>query len=88
MDAWNDAIAVLNSGQTMLPPDPIKLPFPGATPPPHPEVVLNSSSPPLGAVMVDLEVESTEAAGPVDAGLHNAPDGGSAAPGEAGPNNS
>ena len=88
MDAWNDAIVVLNSGQTMLPPDPIKLPFPGATPPPHPEAVLNSSSPPLGAVMVDLEVESAEAAGPIDAGLHDAPDGGSAAPGEAGPNNS
>jgi hypothetical protein len=41
-DAWNDAIAVLNSGQTMLPPKPIKLPFPGATPPPPPETVLNS----------------------------------------------
>uniref|UniRef100_A0A2N9FHG6 Transposase (putative) gypsy type domain-containing protein n=1 Tax=Fagus sylvatica TaxID=28930 RepID=A0A2N9FHG6_FAGSY len=87
-DAWNDAIAVLNSGQTMLPPDLIKLPFPGATPPSHPEAVLNSLSPPLGAVMVDLEVESAEAAGPVDAGLHDAPDGGSAAPGEAGLNNS
>ncbi len=57
MDAWNDAIVVLNSGQTMLPPDLIKLPFPGATPPSHPEAVLNSLSPPLGAVMVDLEVE-------------------------------
>uniref|UniRef100_A0A2N9G0U2 Uncharacterized protein n=1 Tax=Fagus sylvatica TaxID=28930 RepID=A0A2N9G0U2_FAGSY len=88
-DAWNDAIAVLNSGQTMLPPDPIKLPFPGAIPPPHPEEVLNSPSPLLGAVMVDLEeVEPTEAAGLVDTGLHDAPDGGSAAPGEAGPNNS
>jgi hypothetical protein len=44
-DAWNDAIAVLNSGQTMLPPDPIKLPFPSATPPPPPETVLNSPPP-------------------------------------------
>jgi hypothetical protein len=62
-DAWNDAIAVLNSGQTMLPPNPIKLPFPGATPPLHPEAVLNSPPPQLGAVMVDLEeVESAEAA--------------------------
>uniref|UniRef100_A0A2N9F9C4 Uncharacterized protein n=1 Tax=Fagus sylvatica TaxID=28930 RepID=A0A2N9F9C4_FAGSY len=88
MDAWNDAIAMLNSGQTMLPPNPIKLPFPGATPPPHPETVLNSPPPQLGAVMVDLEeVESAEAAGPVDAGLQDAPDGGSAAPDEAGPNN-
>jgi hypothetical protein len=32
-DAWNDALAVLSSGQTMLLPNPIKLPFPGATPP-------------------------------------------------------
>ena len=87
-DAWNDGIAVLQSGQTMLPPDPIKLPFPGATPPPHPEAVLNSPPPQLGAVMVDLEdVESAEAAGPVDAGLQDAPNGGSAAPEEAGPNN-
>ena len=87
-DAWNDTITVLSSGQTMLPPNPIKLPFPGATPPPHPEAVLNSPPPQLSAVMVDLEeVESAEAAGPVDAGLHDAPDGGSAAPGEASPNN-
>uniref|UniRef100_A0A2N9I524 Uncharacterized protein n=1 Tax=Fagus sylvatica TaxID=28930 RepID=A0A2N9I524_FAGSY len=87
-DTWNDAIAVLNSGQTMLPPNPIKLPFPGATPPLHPEAVLNSPPPQLGAVMVDLEeVESAEAAETVDAGLHDASDGGSAAPGEAGPNN-
>uniref|UniRef100_A0A2N9EVC8 Uncharacterized protein n=1 Tax=Fagus sylvatica TaxID=28930 RepID=A0A2N9EVC8_FAGSY len=63
-DAWNDAITVLNSGQTMLPPNPIKLPFPGAIPPPHPETVLNSPPPQLGAVMVDLEeVESAEAGG-------------------------
>uniref|UniRef100_A0A2N9GWI1 Uncharacterized protein n=1 Tax=Fagus sylvatica TaxID=28930 RepID=A0A2N9GWI1_FAGSY len=88
MDAWNDAIAVLNSGQTMLPPNPIKLPFPGAAPPPHPETVLNSPPPQLGAVMVDLEeVESAEAVGPVDAGLQDAPDGGSTAPDEASPNN-
>ena len=87
-DAWNDAIAVLNSGQTMLPPNQIKLPFPGATPPPHPEAVLNSPPSQLGAVMVDFEeVESAEAVGPVDAGIHDAPDGGSAAPGEASPNN-
>ncbi len=77
---------MLKSGQTMLPPNPIKLPFPGATPPPRPEVVLNS--PQLGAVMVDLEeVESAEAAGPVDVGLLDAPNGGSAAPNEAGPSN-
>ena len=69
-DAWNDAIVVLKSGQTMLPPNPIKLPFPGAVPPPHPETVLNSPPPQLGTVMVDLEeVESAEAVGLVDAGL-------------------
>ena len=67
-DAWNDGIAVLQSGQTMLPPDPIKLPFPSATSPPYPNTVLNSPPPQLGAVMVDLEeVESAEAAGPVAA---------------------
>uniref|UniRef100_A0A2N9FTD1 Uncharacterized protein n=1 Tax=Fagus sylvatica TaxID=28930 RepID=A0A2N9FTD1_FAGSY len=87
-DTWNDAIAVLNSGQTMLPPNSIKLPFPGATPPPHPEAILNSPPPLLGAVMVDLEeVESAEVVRLVDASLHDASDGGSAAPGEAGPNN-
>ncbi len=36
-DAWDDAIAVLNWGQTTLPPKPIKLPFPSAIPPPRPE---------------------------------------------------
>jgi hypothetical protein len=88
-DAWNDAIAVLNSGRTTLPPDSIKLPFPGTIPPPHPEAVLNSPPPQLGAVTVDLEkVELVETAGPVDAGLHDAPDGGSTAPGVAGPNDS
>ncbi len=88
-DAWNDAIAVLNSGRTTLPPDPIKLPFPGAIPPPRPEAALNSPPPQLGAVTVDLKkVESAEAAGPVDAGLHEAPDGGSTASGMAGPNDS
>jgi chromosome segregation ATPase len=88
-DAWNDAIAVLNSGQTMLPPNPIKLPLPGAVSPPHPEMVLNSPPPPqLGTVMVDLEeMESTEAVGPVDVGLQDAPDGGSATPEEASPSN-
>ena len=87
MDAWNDAIAVLNSGRTMLLPDPIKLPFPGAIPPPRPEAVLNSPPPQLGTVPVDLEdVESAEAARPVDADLHEAPDGGSTAPGMAEPN--
>jgi hypothetical protein len=53
----------------MLPPDPIKLPFPGATPPPPPETVLNSPPPQLGVVMVDLEeVNSAEAAGLADVG--------------------
>ena len=71
----------------MLPPNPIKLPFPGAAPPPHPETVLNSPPTQLGTVMVDLEeVESAEAVGLVDAGLQNAPDGGSTAPDD-GPNN-
>ncbi len=78
-DAWDDAIAILNSGQTMLPPKPIKLPFPGATPPSPLETVLNSPLPQLGAVMVDLEeVESVEAAGPIDADPQDAPEGGSA----------
>ena len=71
----------------MLPPDPIKLSFPGATPPPPPETVLNSPPPQLGAVMVDLEeVELAEAEGSVDAGLHDALEGGSAALGDAGSN--
>jgi hypothetical protein len=72
----------------MLPPDPIKLPFPGATPPPPPETILNSPLPQLGVVMVDLEeVNSAEAAGPADAGqLPDAPEGGSVALGDAGPN--
>uniref|UniRef100_A0A2N9IQQ1 Uncharacterized protein n=1 Tax=Fagus sylvatica TaxID=28930 RepID=A0A2N9IQQ1_FAGSY len=87
-DAWDDAIAVLNYGQTMLPPKPIKLPFPGAIPPPPPETVLNSPLPQLGTVMVDLEeVESAEAVGPVDADPQDAPDVGSASPEDAGPGN-
>uniref|UniRef100_A0A2N9IY35 Uncharacterized protein n=1 Tax=Fagus sylvatica TaxID=28930 RepID=A0A2N9IY35_FAGSY len=87
-DTWNNTIAVLNSGQTMLPPNPIKLPFPGATPPPPPKTVLNSLPSQLGAVMVDLEeVESAEAAGPAGVGLQDAPDGGSTAPDNAGPDN-
>ena len=84
-DAWNDALAVLNSGQTVLPSQPIKLPFPGAIPPPPPEAVLNSPLPQLGD-MVDLEeVESAEGAGPAHDGQHDIPDGGSAAPDDAGP---
>uniref|UniRef100_A0A2N9FLH4 Uncharacterized protein n=1 Tax=Fagus sylvatica TaxID=28930 RepID=A0A2N9FLH4_FAGSY len=86
-DAWNDAIAVLNSGQTMLPPKPIKLPFPGAIPPPPPETVLNSPLPELGAVVDLEEVESAEAAGPAHDDPQDAPDGGSAAPDDAGPDN-
>uniref|UniRef100_A0A2N9GU50 Uncharacterized protein n=1 Tax=Fagus sylvatica TaxID=28930 RepID=A0A2N9GU50_FAGSY len=86
-DAWDDALAMLNSGQTMLPSKPIKLPFPGAVPPPPPETVLNSPLPQLGA-MVDLEeVESAEAAGPAHDDPQDAPDGGSAAPDDAGPGN-
>ena len=89
MDAWDDAIAMLNLGQTTLPPKPIKLPFPGAIPPPRPEAVLNSPPPQLSPVTVDLEeVESAEAEGPIDAAPHEALDGGSTAPGLADPNDS
>jgi hypothetical protein len=87
-DAWDDALAVLNSGQTMLPSKPIKLPFPGAVPPPAPETVLNSPLPQLGDVVDLEEVESAEAAGPAHDDPQDAPDGGSAAPDDAGPGNS
>jgi hypothetical protein len=74
-EAWNDAIAVLNFGQSTLPPKPLKLPFPSATPPPPPELVLNSPPPQLGVITVDLEeVNSAEAEGPADVGhLPDAP---------------
>ena len=86
-DAWNDACAVLNSGQTMLPPKPIRLPFPGAIPPPPPETVLNSPLPELGGVVDLEEVESAEAEGLAQGDTQDAPDGGSAAPDGAGPDN-
>uniref|UniRef100_A0A2N9H1Q6 Uncharacterized protein n=1 Tax=Fagus sylvatica TaxID=28930 RepID=A0A2N9H1Q6_FAGSY len=86
-DAWDDALAVLNSGQTTLPSKPIKLPFPGAVPPPPPETVLNSLLPQLGAVVDLEEVESAEAAGPTHDDPQDAPDGGSTALNDAGPGN-
>jgi hypothetical protein len=88
MDAWDDALAVLNSRQTTLPSQPLKLPFPGAVPPPPPEAVLNSPLPQLGDVVDLEEVESAEAAGPAHDEPQDAPDGGSAAPDDAGPGNS
>ena len=93
-DAWHDAVALLNSGQTTMTPEPPKLPFPGAPPPLPPHAVLNSPPPQLGAVMVDLEdeeVNSAETAVPVDADhLPDAPvtalEGGSTVVGDAGLN--
>uniref|UniRef100_A0A2N9FJI8 Uncharacterized protein n=1 Tax=Fagus sylvatica TaxID=28930 RepID=A0A2N9FJI8_FAGSY len=87
-DAWEDALAVLNSGQTTLPPTPLKLPFPGAVPPPSPEAVLNSPLPQLGDVVDLEEVESAEAAGPAHEEPQDAPDGSGAAPEDVGPSNS
>uniref|UniRef100_A0A2N9I2P9 Aminotransferase-like plant mobile domain-containing protein n=1 Tax=Fagus sylvatica TaxID=28930 RepID=A0A2N9I2P9_FAGSY len=71
MDAWDDALAVLNSRQTTLPSQPLKQPFPQTAlswsrPPPAPEApeaVLNSPLPQLGDVVDLEEVESAEAAG-------------------------
>uniref|UniRef100_A0A2N9GZ09 Uncharacterized protein n=1 Tax=Fagus sylvatica TaxID=28930 RepID=A0A2N9GZ09_FAGSY len=87
-DAWEDALAVLNSGQATLPPTPLKLPFPGAVPPPSPEAVLNSPLPQLGDVVDLEEEESAEAAGPSHEEPQDAPDGGCAAPDDVGPSNS
>uniref|UniRef100_A0A2N9J0U7 Uncharacterized protein n=1 Tax=Fagus sylvatica TaxID=28930 RepID=A0A2N9J0U7_FAGSY len=39
-DGWKKAVSFLSSGQTTLPPLPPSVPFPGARPPPPPEVVL------------------------------------------------
>jgi hypothetical protein len=87
-DAWEDALAVLNSGQATLPPTPLKLPFPGAVPPPSPEAVLNSPLPQLGDVVDLEEVESAKAAGPSHEEPQDAPDGRCAAPDDVGPSNS
>uniref|UniRef100_A0A2N9HJK6 Uncharacterized protein n=1 Tax=Fagus sylvatica TaxID=28930 RepID=A0A2N9HJK6_FAGSY len=87
-DAWEDALAVLNSGQATLPPTPLKLPFPGAVPPPSPEAVLNSPLPQLGDVVDLEEEESAEAAGPSHEEPQDAPDGRCAAPDDVGPSNS
>ena len=55
--------------------------------PPPPETVLNSPLPELGGVVDLEEVESAEADGLAQGDTQDAPDGGSAAPDGAGPDN-
>jgi hypothetical protein len=94
-DGWKKAVSVLSSGQTTLPPLLPSVPYPGARPPPPPEVVLATPlEVPVAPItelstdIVNLEDEenSDEAAVPEDAvQAPGAPDGGNAAPDEAGP---
>ena len=96
LDGWKKAVSILSSGQTMLSPLPPSVPYPGAWPPPPPEVVLATPLevpvtpiPEISTDIVNLEdeVNSTEAAAPDDADqAPGVPDGGSVAPDEAGPN--
>jgi hypothetical protein len=93
-------VSFLSSGQTTLPPLPPSVPFPGARPPPPPEVVLATPlevpvTPitELSTDIVNLEDEenSAEGAVPEDAVPEDAVqapgvgEGGSAVPDEAGP---
>ena len=94
-DGWKKAVSVLSSGQTTLPPLPPSVPYPGARPPPPPEVVLATPLEvpvtPITELSTDIvnledEVNSAEAAAPEDAAqAPGVPDGGSAVPDEAGP---
>uniref|UniRef100_A0A2N9FNU8 Uncharacterized protein n=1 Tax=Fagus sylvatica TaxID=28930 RepID=A0A2N9FNU8_FAGSY len=94
-DGWKKAVSALSSGQTTLPPLPPSVPYPGARPPPPPEVVLDTPlevpvTPitELSTDIVNLEEEenSAEAAAPEDADqAPSVQEGGSAAPDEAGP---
>uniref|UniRef100_A0A2N9FY98 Uncharacterized protein n=1 Tax=Fagus sylvatica TaxID=28930 RepID=A0A2N9FY98_FAGSY len=94
-DGWKKAVSILSSGQTTLPPLQPSVPYPGAWPPPPPEVVLATPLevpvtpiPEISADVVNLEdeVNSAEAAAPDDAAqAPGVPDGGGAVPDEAGP---
>ena len=96
LDGWKKAVSILTSGQTMLPPLPPSVPYPGARPPPPPEFipatpfeVLVTPIPEINTDIVNLEdeVNSAEAAAldDTDQAL-GVPDGGSATSDEAGPN--
>uniref|UniRef100_A0A2N9GDH8 Uncharacterized protein n=1 Tax=Fagus sylvatica TaxID=28930 RepID=A0A2N9GDH8_FAGSY len=95
LDGWKKSVSALSSGQTTLPPLPPSVPYPGARPPPPPEVVLATPlevpvtpMTELSTDIVNLEDEenSAEAAVPEDADqAPGAPDGGSVVPDEAGP---
>ena len=94
-DGWKKAVSALSSGQTTLPPLPPSVPYPGARPPPPPEVVLATSLEvpvtPITELSTDVvnldDGENTvEAAASEDAAqAPNVPDGGSAVQDEAGP---
>ena len=94
-DGWKKAVSFLSSGQTMLPPLPPSVPYPGARPPPPPEVVLATPLEVPVTPIADLSTEvvnlddeenSAEAAALEDAAqAPSVPNGGSAIPDEAGP---
>ncbi len=94
-DGWKKAVSILSSGQTTLPPLQPSVPYPGAWPPPPPEVVLATPLevpvtpiPEISADIVNLEdeVNSVETAALDDAAqAPGIPDGGGAVPDEAGP---
>uniref|UniRef100_A0A2N9HV47 Uncharacterized protein n=1 Tax=Fagus sylvatica TaxID=28930 RepID=A0A2N9HV47_FAGSY len=95
LDGWKKAVSILTSGQTMLPPLPPSMPYPGARPPPPPEFVLATPLevpvtpiPEISTDVVNLEdeVNSAEAAALNDADqAPSVPEGGSAASDEARP---
>uniref|UniRef100_A0A2N9F888 Uncharacterized protein n=1 Tax=Fagus sylvatica TaxID=28930 RepID=A0A2N9F888_FAGSY len=94
-DGWKKAVSALSSGQTTLPPLPPSVPYPGAWPPPPPEVVLATplevpvtpiTELSMDVVNLDDEENPAEAAAPEDADqAPSVQEGGSAAPDEAGP---
>ena len=96
LDGWKKAVSILSSGQTTLSPLLPSVPYPGARPPPPPEVVLATPLvvpvtpiPEISTDIVNLEdeVNSTEAAAPDDVDqAPGVPDGGSVTPDEVGPN--
>jgi hypothetical protein len=96
LDGWKKAVSILTSRQTMLPPLPPSMPYPGARPPPPPEFVLATPLevpvtpiPEISTDVVNLEdeVNSAEATALNDADqAPSVPEGGSAASDEAGPN--
>ncbi len=81
-------MSFLTFRQTVLPPEPLSVPYPGARPPPPPESILATPLeipvtpiPEVGTDVVNLEDEenSAGAAAPDDAGqLPDVPEGGNA----------